>query len=722
MTAPATTPSPALRYRVTGMRCAACASRVEGLLQEQPGVEAASVNFATAEARVDGQPDEANLRLELAREGYGLTAVGAEGSADLARVEDESTPNTPGLVRAALLTVPLAALAMLGIELPRSDWLQALLATPVVFVFGAEFHRSAWLRLRRGTANMDSLISLGTLAAYGASWDGLLRGGPLFFETAAVITTLVLLGRNLEARARGRASQAITRLASLRADSACVLRSGAEQRVPVEELQVGDLVVVRPGEKVPTDATVIEGRSVVDESMFTGEPQPRPCGPGDELRGASLNGSGRLVARAIRVGHDTLLAAVMRMVDEIQTSKAPIQRMVDVAAAWFVPIVLLIACGTALGWIYLGESSVTALTRAVAVLVVACPCALGLATPTAIAVSSGRGAELGILFKGGEVFERAGKIDVAVFDKTGTLTRGEMRLRDILGCQSVKEEEKLLRLASSLEAASEHAIAHAIVEGAEERAVLPAAVTKFEAVPGRGAAGKVGKRHVVIGAPDWIEEQGFLLRGTLRGEVLEAETQGHTVVLCASGEEVIGGFVLEDSLREHAKDAVLGVQELGISVELLTGDNERAARRVAKQLGIEEVIWGALPADKVSAVKIHQERGHCVAFIGDGINDAPALEQADLGLAVGTGTDVAIESGGAVLASGDPLLAATALKLARHTFRTIRQNLFFAFAYNSAAIPLAVAGHLDPMIAAGAMAFSSVSVVLNSLRLRQSAR
>jgi Cu+-exporting ATPase len=710
----APSPPESLRFKVTGMRCASCATRVEGLLREQPGVDSASVNFATAEARVVGEPDPVALRLELAREGYALFNLGEEQSAP-----DEVGRNTARLLRSALLTLPLFAISMLGIEFPRSGWLQALLATPVVLVFGAEFHRGAWQRLRRGSANMDTLVSLGTLAAWGASMDALVRGGPLFFESAAVITTLILLGRNLEGRARGRASQAITRLAALRADMACVLRRGTEHRIPIEELQVGDMLVVRPGEKVPTDSVVVEGRSVLDESMFTGEPKPRPCGPGDELRGASLNGAGRLVARSIRVGGDTILAGVLRMVEETQGARAPVERMVDTVAAWFVPVVLLISCATAVGWLQLGLDPVLAFTRAVAVLVVACPCALGLATPTAIVAAVGRGAELGILFKGSEVFERARRVDVALFDKTGTLTRGEMRLTRVLGCASKREEERLLQLASSLEAASEHSIATAIVEGAEDRAVLPLPVTKFQAIPGRGAVGRVGKERVQIGAPDWLEEQGLTLLGALRGEVYEAEARGHTVVLCAAGKQILGGFVLEDTLREHAVETVKSIQRMGIAVEMVTGDNERAARTVADQLGIDEVIAGALPADKAAAIKIHQERGHRVAFVGDGINDAPALEQADLGLAVGTGTDVAIESGGAVLVSGDPRLAATALRLARRTFTTIRQNLFWAFVYNCAAIPMAALGHLDPMLAAGAMAFSSVSVVLNSLRLRR---
>jgi heavy metal translocating P-type ATPase len=393
--------------------------------------------------------------------------------------------------------------------------------------------------------------------------------------------------------------------------------------------------------------------------------------------------------------------------------------MVDTVAAWFVPAVLLVSCATAIVWLQLGLDPVLAFTRALAVLVVACPCALGLATPTAIVAAVGRGAELGILFKGSEVFERARRVDVALFDKTGTLTRGEMHLTRVLGCKTRREEELLLQLAASLEAASEHSIATAIVEGAEDRAVLPKPVKKFQAIPGRGAVGMVGKRRVRIGAPDWLEEQGLTLLGALRGDVYEAEAQGHTVVLCAAGKEILGGFVLEDTLREHAVETVESIQRMGVAVEMVTGDNERAARTIADQLGIDEVIAGALPADKAAAIKIHQERGHRVAFVGDGINDAPALEQADLGLAIGTGTDVAIESGGAVLVSGDPRLAATALRLARRTFTTIRQNLFWAFVYNCAAIPLAALGHLDPMLAAAAMAFSSVSVVLNSLRLRR---
>ncbi len=701
------------RYRVDGMHCAGCAGRVEQILREQAQVVSASVNFATGEARVTGSATEHALRAALDAAGYGLvplqTGVAASGT-------DEALAARRRFLLAALLSLPVLALAMLGVEGGWSRLAQALLATPIVLACGAQFHRGAWARARHLEANMDTLVSLGTLAAYGSSLWALLSGGPIFFESAAVIVSLILLGRWLEAGARRRASQAVSQLAALAADDACVLRDGREQRVPVEALAPGDLLVIRPGEKVPTDARIEEGRSEVDASMFTGEPLPIPCGPGDEIPGAALNGRGRLVARATRVGGDTALAHILRLVEETQASKAPVQRLVDAIAGGFVPVVLAVAGLTLVGWLATGAAGAEALTRAIAVLVIACPCALGLATPTAVTVGTGRGAELGVLFKGADVFERSRRIDTVVFDKTGTLTRGEMTLARVEGAD---DPALFLERAASLEAASEHAIGRAVVAGARERGVSPVAVEAFEAVPGCGARGRVAGEEIFLGSARWLRELHIQIPDALRDSIDALEARGFTVVAGAWQARARGLLALADAPREGAAAAVAALHAMDVEVHLVTGDNPRAARALADALGVERVVAEARPDEKAAAVAALQDRGRRVAFVGDGINDAPALGQADLGLAVGTGTDIAIESGGAVLVSGDPRLTVTALSLARRTYRTIGQNLFWAFVYNAAAIPLAALGALDPMVAAGAMALSSVSVVSNSLRLRR---
>jgi heavy metal translocating P-type ATPase len=703
----------ARRFRVDGMHCAGCAGRVERILREQPQVASASVNFATGEAHVTGRAHDATLCAAADAAGYGLTPL-REGTAF--SDSDEAPAARRRFLLAALLTLPVFALAMLGVESAWSRLAQALLTTPIVLACGAAFHRGAWTRARHLEANMDTLVSLGTLAAYGSSLWALLAGGPVFFESAAVIVSLILLGRWLEARARHRASQAVSQLAARAAVDACVLRDGREQRVAVETLAPGDVLVIRPGEKIPTDARVQEGRSEIDASMFTGEPLPTPCGPGDEIPGAAVNGRGRLVARATRVGGDTALAHILRLVEETQASKAPVQRLADAIAGRFVPAVLAIAALTLVGWIAAGAAEAEALTRAVAVLVIACPCALGLATPTAVTVGTGRGAELGVLFKGADIFERSRRIDTVVFDKTGTLTRGEMSLARLEGAE---DPARFLERAASLEAASEHAIGRAVVAGARARGVHLKEVEAFEAIPGCGARGRVAGDEIVVGSVRWLRELHIQIPDALRHTVDALEARGFTVVVGAWEGRARGALALVDAARDGAAAAVAALRAMDVEVHLVTGDNPRAARALAHDLGVEHVMAEARPDEKAAAVAALQSQGRRVAFVGDGINDAPALGRADLGLAVGTGTDVAIESGGAVLVSGDPLLTVTALTLARRTYRIIAQNLFWAFAYNAAAIPVAALGGLDPMLAAGAMALSSVSVVSNSLRLRR---
>ncbi len=701
-------PAPALHFRVTGMRCASCATRVEQVLRDQPGVADASVNFATGDARVEGANDLPALAAALADAGYGLesrseSAPAADPAADRRR---------PAL--AALLTAPVFALAMLGIDSPTSRIAQALLTTVVVFGLGVSFHRGAWARARHLDANMDTLISVGTTAAYATSLAAVFTGGPLYFETAAVIVTLILIGRYLEDRARGRASSAVTRLAALRPSHANVVRDGREVQTALHAVQVGDHLAIRPGEKVATDAVILEGRSAFDESAFTGESLPVDKGPGDVLFGASLNRQGFVLARATRVGRDTALAGIIRLVEEAQASKAPIQKLADRVASVFVPAVLAVALVTGLVWFAMGADANAALGNAVAVLVIACPCALGLATPTAILVGSGRGAELGVLFKNAEVFERSRRVDTVVFDKTGTLTRGEMSLTDV-----VSDDDDFLSRVAAVEAGSEHPIATAVVAGARERGAPLETVREFESLAGRGVQGRVSDVSVSVGTQRWMQELGVDLPASLRDRLEELEAVGRTAFVGAWGGRARGLVAVADTPRAGARAAVASLRAADIGVVMITGDNQRTASAVAAQLGIDRVMAEVLPADKASAVADLQASGHRVAFVGDGINDAPALTRADLGMAVGSGTDVAIEAGGVVLVSGDPRLVGVALALARRTFRTIVQNLFWAFGYNAAAIPLAALGYLDPMIAAGAVALSSLSVVANSLRLRR---
>jgi heavy metal translocating P-type ATPase len=725
-----------LRFEVEGMRCASCAARVEKVLREQAGVRAAAVNLASSEARVVADPDRvdvATLQGAVAEAGFRLERAAAESaewarSSPVERLRGEASSQRRRLLVAALLTAPVFTLGMLGVEGTPSLLAQGALATVVVFALGAQFHRGAWARARKLGANMDTLISVGTLAAYGYSVWAAFAGQPVYFETGAVIVTLILLGRFLEARAKGQASGAVAKLLELRATDACVLREQGEVRIPVAELQPGDRLVIRPGEKVPTDAVILEGTSAFDESAFTGESVPVDRAPGDPLFGASVNQHGRVVARATRVGSETALAQIVRMVEDTQASKAPVQKLADAVAGVFVPVVMGIAALTLLGWLASGAPLSTALSNAVAVLIIACPCALGLATPTAIMVGSGRGAELGVLFKGAEVFERSRGIDTVLFDKTGTLTRGEMSLTDVV---SLEDESQFLRLVGSVEAASEHPVARAVATGAAGRGIALAEVDGFESLPGRGVrarvgqvgradgAGEPGGTAVAVGTARWMRELGIEVPVRLQGALEDLEGQGRTAFFGAWQGRARGIVAVADTVREGAAATVQALRARKVHVSMITGDNRRTAEAIAAQLRIGGVLAEVLPRDKAGAIERLQQEGRRVAFVGDGINDAPALTQADLGMAVGTGTDIAIEAGGVVLMSGDPTLSAVALGLARRTFRTIAQNLFWAFAYNAAAIPLAALGMLNPMIAAGAMSFSSVTVVGNSLRLRR---
>jgi Cu+-exporting ATPase len=696
-----------------GMTCASCAARIERTLNKLDGVEA-TVNFATETAAVSYDP----ARVETARlldavEGIGYHAQPKQDTREDAHGH-ESAP--PALLVALALSVPLVLTAMVPpLEFAGWEWLSLALSVPVVFWSGAQFHRAALLNARHGAATMDTLVSLGTLAAWTWSAVVLLAGtsGHVYFEAASVITALILLGRFFEARAKRRSGAAIRTLLELGAKEARVLRDGEEILVPVEQLQVGDLFVVRPGEKVATDGVVVEGASAVDQSMLTGEPVPVEVGPGAEVAGATINTSGRLVVRATRVGADTALARIALLVEQAQAGKASVQRLADRVSAVFVPVVILVSLATLAGWLVAGAGASTAFTAAVAVLIIACPCAMGLATPTALMVGTGRGAQLGILIKGPQVLEQTRRVATIVLDKTGTVTEGRLRLVDVLPLDTSREE--LLRLAGTAESASEHPLARAIAAAAG--GLSP--VGDFRNHAGLGVEAVVDGHAVLVGRPAFLAEWAIELPAAARAWQERAEADGQTVVAAAWDGQLHGLLALADTLKPTSQEAIRELKALGLEPVLLTGDNERAARAVARQVGISEVRAAVLPDGKAAEVARLQQAGATVAMVGDGVNDAPALAQADLGLAIGTGTDVAIEASDLTLVSGDLRAAADAIRLARRTLATIKGNLFWAFAYNVAAIPLAVAGLLNPMIAAAAMAASSIFVVSNSLRLRR---
>jgi copper-transporting P-type ATPase V len=708
-------------FDVEGMTCASCALRIERVLSRQEGVAAAVVSFAGQEARVEALPgaDVAGLEAAVARLGYKAARAlpDQQAASVVERYGVEARYQARRLIGAAALALPVFLISMFG-DMHATAWRAAVwaLATPVEFVFGWQFHHNAAKRLRSLGAGMDTLVSLGTLAAYGYSVWAFFSDEHLYFETAAVIITFILLGRFFEARAKGRASRAVARLLELGAKEARLRRGGEEVSVPITAVGPGDLMVVRPGERIPTDGRVVEGASSVDESMLTGESQAVSRGPGDPVFGATVNQHGLLVVEATRVGAQTALAQIVRLVEEAQATKAPIQHLADRIAGVFVPVVLGLAALTFGLWFAIGGEAGKAVQTAVAVLVIACPCALGLATPTAIMVGSGRGAELGVLFKSADIFERSRRVDTVVFDKTGTLTRGAMTLHSL---ETTEDRRRALYLVGTVEAASEHPAGKAVALGAEEEGVDLGAVTGFTAVPGLGVRGTVDGVEVLVGRRDLLVGAGWEVPGELSDALTAMEDEGHTAFLAGWGRRARVALSVADSLRPSAAPAVAALQASGVEVAMVTGDNRRTANAIAAQVGIGRVAAEVLPGAKADEVARLQAEGRVVAFVGDGINDAPALIRADLGMAVGTGTDVAIEAGDVVLMSGDPALARTALGLAGATFRVIRQNLFWAFGYNTAAIPLAAAGFLDPIIAAATMALSSVSVVTNSLRLRR---
>jgi Cu+-exporting ATPase len=730
---------------VAGMTCAACAARIEKVLARVEGVTEAHVNFGSRGARVrhlGDLPREA-LVAAVERAGYSVPA-GESPEAETDAVEAAEARERADYTRRLAVAGVLTALIVAGSILPwagrlpgHAVWL-LLLATPVQFWAGWPFYRAAWAAARHGGTDMNTLVAVGTSAAYGYSavaalvpgaFAGTAGGAHVYFDTAAVIVTLILLGRTLEARARGHASDAIRRLMGLEPREATVVRDGAEARVPVAALQAGDTVVVRPGQQVPVDGTVAEGHSTVDESMLTGEPIPVEKRPGDPVTGGTLNRTGAFRFVATRVGRDTALAHIIEMVRRAQGSKAPIQRVADRVAGIFVPVVLAVAAVTFAAWYLVGPAPALthALVAAVAVLIIACPCSLGLATPTAIMVGTGRGAALGVLIKGGETLEGAHRITTVVFDKTGTLTHGAPEVTDVVprAGDEVEDVADLLALAAGVEQASEHPLAAAVVRAARERGVEPAAVEGFEALPGRGVRARVGGADVLLGNRRLMADEGIEL-GAAADDLARLAEAGRTPVVVARDGAVVGVVAVADAPKPEARAAVAALHDMGLKVAMITGDHAQTAEAVARELGIDRVLAEVLPADKAGEVARLQEAGEVVAMVGDGINDAPALAQADLGLALGTGTDVAMETADITLLRGDVTGVVTAIELSRRTMRTIRQNLFWAFGYNAAGIPVAagvlypVTGLLlSPMIAALAMAFSSVSVVTNSLRLKR---
>jgi Cu+-exporting ATPase len=738
-------------FPVGGMTCVTCVARVEEALSSVPGIVSVNVNLASEKATVEylEGTSVADMRRSVKDAGYelGPEAEALEDVATAAQREIRALRNR--FIVAAVLTSIIAALGF-GPAFVGKPYLMWALATPVQFWAGLRFYRGAWGALKHKTSDMNTLVAVGTSVAYfysvtavvapGLFTTGILRPG-LYFDTSAAIISLILLGRLLEARARGQTSEAIKKLIGMQPKTALVVRDGQQTEISVEDVQVGDRIMVRPGERVPVDGIVRQGYSSIDESMITGESIPVEKKVGDEVIGATINKTGSLEIETSKVGKDTTLAHIIRMVEEAQGSKAPIQRLADVIASYFVPAVIGAALVTFVVWYFVGPAPALtfAFLNLVAVLVIACPCALGLATPTAIMVGTGKGAEHGVLIRNGEALERAHQIDIVLLDKTGTLTRGEPVVTDVVAA-SASSVEEILRLAASAEHGSEHPLGAAVVKAAAEKKLEPSPSSQFEAIPGQGVEALVEGKKLLLGNLRFMRERGFSLNG-LEKKAAELLEEGKTVMFLGRDSQVAGIIALADTLKPGAKEAVQTLRSMGIQTAMLTGDNRRTAEAIARQAGIDRVLAEVLPEHKTEEVKKLQEEGKVVAMVGDGINDAPALAQADVGIAIGTGTDVAMETGDITLISGELAGVVTAISLSKRTMRTIRQNLFWAFAYNTTLIPIAAGvlyaafgktgvpsglhlilgqyGFLNPILAAAAMAASSITVVSNSLRLRR---
>ena len=712
-----------VQFNIGGMHCASCSIRNEKALKKLEGVKSASVNFATHSATVeydDKITNEHAIHQTIIKTGYKVLEH-ESGHVHKEKSKKESIASRNRAFISLILAAPAVLISMLSIELPfsflnynLSTWIQAILSTIVILYFGFEFHQGMLKQLRMFAANMDTLISLGTLTALIYSLWAMVYGAEVYYEIGAIITAFILLGRYFEAKSRGQASEAIEKLLQLGAKTARVIRNGKEINVPVEQVKVGEILLVKPGEKIPVDGKIIEGSTNIDESMLTGESMPVNKKINNDVFGATINLSGAIHFKATKVGEDTVLAQIVKMVAEAQSKKAPIQKLADTISGIFVPIVLVIAIVTAASWYFVTGDITKGIIPAVTVLIIACPCALGLATPTAIMVGTGLGAKRGILIKNGESLEKSKRIDVVIFDKTGTLTEGKPEVTNTVPYNSTEEE--VLAFAAGIEKFSEHPLAQAIIQKAKEKKVKLKKVTNFENLAGRGVKGKSGLHKILLGSPRLMEESKVSIE-ICKKELKTLEEEAKTVIAVAKNNKLIGLIAIADTLKADAKEAIEKLAKLNVETYMITGDNKRTANAIASEVGIKNVLAEVLPQDKAKKVKELQKQ-YKVAFVGDGINDAPALVQSDLGIAIGTGTDIAIESGNIVLVQGHPLKVVEALTLSKITFRTIQQNLFWAFFYNIAAIPLAALGLLNPMIAAAAMAFSSVSVVGNSLRIK----
>lgn len=717
--------------KVSGMTCVACANSIEKALQKKDGITEAVVNFAAEKVVVQYDSTKTNRRemvTVIEDLGYGVPAEESiEGKAGLDR---EAREQAELLTRKRIVIFVMSVTAIIEIimllefryhfHLPYHNWIMLAAATPIVFWAGLPTHRGAWRAISHGNTNMDVLISLGTLSAY--SWGIVAFFIPYtvsFMGISGMIMSFHLLGRYLEAIARSKTSSAIKKLLELGAKTARIIVHGNEQEIPIEQVQAGDILVVRPGEKIPVDGEIVAGHTTIDESMVTGESMPAEKTVGDQVVGATINKNGLIQFRATKVGKDTFLAQIIRMVEEAQGSKAPIQELADKVTSYFVPVVILVSLSTLTGWLLLGgvEALDRAIFAAIAVLVIACPCALGLATPTAIMVGTGMGAEHGILIKDATSLQTMLDVDTIIFDKTGTITKGKPSVTEVITTGSLSGDE-LLRLAAGGETGSEHPLGQAIVHAARERELSPEEPSDFQAIPGKGIRAKIAGKNLLLGNRKLLNEAEIQIDGA-ESMLAELEEQGKTAMLVAVDGRLAGIIAVADTVKEDSRRAIAALAKAGLTTAMLTGDNERTAKTIAQQVGIDQILAQVLPDQKEAEVRRLQQAGRVVAMVGDGINDAPALAQANVGIAIGTGTDIAIEASDITLIRGDLTSVVTAIRLSRHTFKIIRQNLFWAFAYNVLAIPIASSGSLSPAIAALAMALSSVSVLLNSLRLRR---
>lgn len=712
-----------VEFRISGMSCAVCAGRIEKGLTSLPGIYRASVNLAAEKATVEYSANDVTLQQikdlvhRLGFEAHNL-ADDREVNREKSVRQEEFRRQRFRLILSAALSLPL----LLGMVFHAlmNPYLQLVLATPVQFIAGWAFYRGAYKALSNGSANMDVLVAMGTSAAYFFSIANLLSGDHhLYFETSAILITLIILGKVLEANAKGRTSEAIQSLMKLQAKTARVLRNNQERDIPVEEVMVGDVLVVRPGEKVPVDGIIIEGTTTIDESMLTGESIPVDKKTDDEVVGATMNKLGVFKFKATKIGKDTALAQIVRIVEEAQGSKAPIQRFADRVSSYFVPAVITLAILTFLAWYFIVEPGdfTKALIHFTAVMVIACPCALGLATPTSIMVGTGKGAENGILIKSAEHLENTHRLTALVLDKTGTITKGQPEVTDVVTLANWSEAE-ILSIAASVEKNSEHPLAQAIVKQGQTQDLAFTEVSDFTAIPGHGVKASCKGQYILVGTRKLMRDNGIEITGIVN-DLERLEQQGKTVMILAIDQKIAGFIALADTVREESKEAITQLKQLGLEVWMITGDNERAARAIAESVGIKNVLAEVLPEHKAEQVAALKQTGHVVGMVGDGINDAPALATADVGFAIGTGTDVAIEAADITLMRGDLTGIVAAIRLSKATMRNIKQNLFWALIYNSIGIPFAAAGYLSPVIAGGAMAFSSVSVVLNALRLKQ---